>query len=183
MPNIPCGRDARRQETTENPERRRWGTCAISAEGFLSPKPTGTSAPTLDITDFERGNKISGSCFTVLGGAGARLERALINYFLTHTSRGLGGMVAACGRKARDHGVPAGCCGFEDDAYYVSGDMFLIPTAESHAHEPARGEVLDADTLPRWYTAFPLRFREEAARRAATRAASSASTSSTRRRW
>ena len=51
---------------------------------------------------------------------------------------------------------------FEDDAYHVSGDNFLIPTAEVVLTNLHAGEVLDADTLPRRYTAFTPCFREEA---------------------
>ena len=51
---------------------------------------------------------------------------------------------------------------FEDDAYHVSGDNFLIPTAEVVLTNLHAGEVLDADSLPRWYTAFTPCFREEA---------------------
>ena len=89
VPNIPCAATPIGKDETENPERRRWGTPRdFVAEGF-EPKPHWDLGTDLDILDFERGNKISGSRFTVLGGAGARLERALINYFLdTHTSRG-----------------------------------------------------------------------------------------------
>ena len=88
-PNMPADTTPVGDDETDNPEVRRWGTPRdFAAEGF-EPKPHWDLGTDLDILDFERGNKISGSRFTVLGGAGARLERALINYFLdTHTSRG-----------------------------------------------------------------------------------------------
>lgn len=104
-----------------------------------------------DILDFERGNKLSGSRFTVLGGAGA-LERALINFFLdTHTSRGFKWWPPIVVKRQTMFGtgqLPK----FEDDAYHVSGDNFLIPTAEVVLTNLHAGEVLDADTLPRRYT-------------------------------
>ena len=89
LPNLPYEATPVGVDETENPERRRWGKPRdFAAEGF-EPKPHWDLGTDLDILDFERGNKLSGSRFTVLGGAGARLERALINYFLdTHTSRG-----------------------------------------------------------------------------------------------
>mgnify|MGYP000034281992 CR=1 FL=1 len=72
---------------------------------------------------------------------------------------------------------------FEDDAYHVSGDNFLIPTAEVVLTNLHAGEVLDADTLPRRYTAFTPCFREEAGSAGRDTRASFASTSSTRSRW
>ena len=86
LPNIPCEATPYGKDEDENIERRRWGT---PREFDFDFKPHWDLGTDLDILDFERGNKLSGSRFTVLGGAGARLERALINFFLdTHTSRG-----------------------------------------------------------------------------------------------
>lgn len=89
LPNIPCAATPVGKDETENPERRRWGKPRdFAAEGF-EPKAHWDLGTDLDILDFDRGMKLSGSRFTVMGGAGARLERALINFFLdTHTSRG-----------------------------------------------------------------------------------------------
>lgn len=88
-PNIPCAATPVGKDETENPERRRWGTPRdFAAEGFEA-KPHWDLGTELNILDFDRGNKLSGSRFTVLGGLGARLERALINFFIdTHTQRG-----------------------------------------------------------------------------------------------
>ncbi len=71
-------------------------------------------------------------------------------------------MVAAHRRQASDHVGTGQLPKFEDDAYHVSGDNFLIPTAEVVLTNLHAGEVLDADTLPRRYTAFTPCFREEA---------------------
>ena len=163
VPNIPCAATPVGKDETENPERRRWGIPRdFAAEGF-EPKPHWDLGTDLDILDFERGNKISGSRFTVLGGAGARLERALINYFLdTHTSRGFKEWWPPVVVKRETMVGTGQLPKFEDDAYHVSGDMFLIPTAEVTLTNLHAGEVLDADTLPRWYTAFTPCFREEA---------------------
>ena len=126
----------------------------------------------------------SGSRFTVLGGAGARLERALINYFLdTHTSRGFKEWWPPIVVKRQTMFGTGQLPKFEDDAYHVSGDNFLIPTAEVVLTNLHAGEVLDAADLPKWYTAFTPCFREEAGSAAATREASFANTSSTRSRW
>lgn len=85
----------------------------------------------------------------MLGGAGARLERALINYFLdTHTSRGFKEWWPPVVVKRETMVGTGQLPKFEDDAYHVSGDMFLIPTAEVTLTNLHAGEVLDADTLP-----------------------------------
>ncbi len=163
IPNIPHEDVPYGKDDSDNPEVRRWGTPRdFAAEGF-EPKPHWDLGTDLDILDFERGNKISGSRFTVLGGAGARLERALINYFLdTHTSRGFKEWWPPVVVKRETMVGTGQLPKFEDDAYHVSGDMFLIPTAEVTLTNLHAGEVLDADTLPRWYTAFTPCFREEA---------------------
>lgn len=157
-PNTPVGKDE-----TENPERRRWGTPRdFAAEGF-EPKPHWDLGTDLNILDFERGNKLSGSRFTVLGAAAVRLERALINYFIdTHTSRGFKEWWMPVVVKRETMVGTGQLPKFEDDAYHVSGDMFLIPTAEVTLTNLHAGEVLDAADLPKWYTAFTPCFREEA---------------------
>ena len=162
-PNIPCAATPVGKDETENPERRRWGTPRdFAAEGF-APKPHWDLGTDLDILDFERGNKLSGSRFTVLGGAGARLERALINFFLdTHASRGFKEWWPPVVVKRETMFGTGQLPKFEDDMYHVSGDMFLIPTAEVTLTNLHAGEVLDAADLPKWYTAFTPCFREEA---------------------
>ena len=163
LPNIPCPATPVGVDETENVERRRWGTPRdFEAEGFEF-KAHWDLGTDLGILDFDRGNKLSGSRFTVLGGAGARLERALINYFLDqHTSRGFKEWWPPIVVKRQTMFDTGQLPKFEDDAYHVSGDSFLIPTAEVVLTNLHAGEVLDADSLPRWYTAFTPCFREEA---------------------
>ena len=159
-PNIPCDATPVGKDESENPERRRWGT---PREFDFDFKPHWDLGTDLDILDFDRGNKLSGSRFTVLGGAGARLERALINYFLdTHTSRGFKEWWPPIVVKRQTMFGTGQLPKFEDDAYHVSGDNFLIPTAEVVLTNLHAGEVLDAADLPKWYTAFTPCFREEA---------------------
>ena len=163
IPNIPHESVPYGKDDSDNPEVRRWGTPRdFEAEG-ITMKPHWDLGTDLDILDFERGNKLSGSRFTVLGGAGARLERALINFFLdTHTSRGFKEWWPPIVVKRQTMFGTGQLPKFEDDAYHVSGDNFLIPTAEVVLTNLHAGEVLDADTLPRRYTAFTPCFREEA---------------------
>ena len=116
-----------------------------------------------DIIDFDLGVKITGAGFPVYKGKGARLQRALINFFLdTHTSRGFKEWWPPIVVKRQTMFGTGQLPKFEDDAYHVSGDNFLIPTAEVVLTNLHAGEVLDADTLPRRYTAFTPCFREEA---------------------
>lgn len=162
-PNIPNANTPVGKDETENPELRRWGTPRdFAAEGFEA-KPHWDLGTELGILDFERGNKLSGSRFTVLAGLGARLERALINYFVdTHASRGFKEWWPPVVVKRQTMFGTGQLPKFEDDAYHVSGDMFLIPTAEVTLTNLHAGEVLSADELPLRYTAFTPCFREEA---------------------
>ena len=162
-PNLPKDKTPVGKDETENPEIRRWGTPRdFAAEGFEA-KPHWDLGTDLDILDFERGNKLSGSRFTVLGGLGARLERALINFFVdTHASRGFKEWWPPVVVKRQTMFGTGQLPKFEDDAYHVSGDMFLIPTAEVTLTNLHAGEVLDAADLPLRYTAFTPCFREEA---------------------
>lgn len=162
-PNIPCDATPVGKDETENPERRRWGTPRdFAAEGF-EPKPHWDLGTDLNLLDFDRGNKLSGSRFTVLGGAAARLERALINYFIdTHTSRGFKEWWPPVVVKREVMEGTGQLPKFEEDAYHVQGDMFLIPTAEVTLTNLHAQEIMDATDLPKWYTAFTPCFREEA---------------------
>ena len=163
LPNIPCAATPVGVDETENPERRRWGKPRdFAAEGFEA-KAHWDLGTDLHMLDFERGAKLSGGRFTVLSGKGALLDRALENFFLnTHISRGFTefGMPVVVNRGTMfgTGQLPK----FEDDAYHVGDDQFLIPTAEVVLTNLHAGEVLDADQLPLWYTAGTPCFREEA---------------------
>ena len=163
IPNMPCAATPVGVDETENPERRRWGKPRdFAAEGFEA-KAHWDLGTDLDMLDFERGSKLSGGRFTVLKGKGALLDRALENFFLnTHISRGFTefGMPVIVNRNIMfgTGQLPK----FEDDAYHVNGDQFLIPTAEVVLTNLHNGEVLDASQLPLWYTAGTPCFREEA---------------------
>lgn len=160
LPNIPAEATPVGVDESENPERRRWGTPRTFD---FEAKPHWDLGTDLDILDFERGNKLSGSRFTALGGAGARLERSLINYFVdTHTARGFKEWWLPVVVKRETMFGTGQLPKFEDDAYHVSGDNFLIPTAEVVLTNLHAGEVLDGADLPLRYTGFTPCFREEA---------------------
>ena len=131
----------------------------------FEPKPHWELGPALGIIDFERGVKLAGSRFFVLSGWGARLQRALISYFLD---------------KARDNGyqevyVPYIVHGdmltgasqfpkFRDTVYQLDGeDRFLLPTAEVAVANLHRGEILEEADLPLNYAAHSPCFRSEKA--------------------
>lgn len=118
----------------------------------------------LDILDFERAVKISGSRFSVFKGLGAKLERALINFMLDlHSEQGYEevGVPVLINRNSM-YGtgqLPK----FEDDMFHVpSKDMFLAPTAEVPVTNLLSNEILEFEKLPTYYTAFTYCFRQEA---------------------
>ena len=133
----------------------------------FEPKAHWDLGTALGILDFERATKIAGARFAVLMGAGAQLERALINF-----------MLSAC--TAVEHGYTemqppfmvnsATLYGtgqlpkFEQDLFKIAGDwdLFLIPTAEVPVTNLYRGEILDGRELPLKYTAYTPCFRSEA---------------------
>ena len=151
------------EDENDNPEVRRWGTPRdFAAEGF-EPQAHWDLGPALNIIDFERGVKLAESRFYVLGGAGARLERALIAFMLDqHTSRGYKEWwVPALANAATLTGtgqLPK----FEEDLFHTTEGLYLIPTAEVQLTNIHAGEVLDAGQLPLKYCAFTPCFREEA---------------------
>lgn len=118
----------------------------------------------LDILDFERGTKISGSGFPLYKGQGATLERALINFMLdTHITKGYREvmppiLVNRASMEAAEK-VPK----FEEDMYHVTDDdLFAIPTAEVPIINIHRDEILREEELPLKYCGFTNCFRREA---------------------
>jgi len=121
--------------------------------------------PRLGLVDFERAGKISGSRFYVLTGLGARLERALLNFFLDvhvgehgYTELFPPFLVNSASMLGTGQ-LPK----FAEDSYKVEGDdLWLIPTSEVPVTNLHRDEILDAVTLPINYTAYSACFRSEA---------------------
>ena len=163
VPNMPHPTTPIGDDENDNPEVRRWGTPRdFAAEGF-EPKAHWDLGPELGIIDFERGVKLSGSRFYVLGGLGARLERSLINFMAdTHSSRGYKEWwVPAVANKDTLTGtgqLPK----FEEDLFKTTDGLYLIPTAEVQLTNLHRDEVLDGANLPMKYCAFTPCFRSEA---------------------
>jgi len=129
------------------------------------PKPHWEIGEHLKILDFERAAKITGARFPLYFGAGARLERALINFMLDiHTQEHgyrevLPPFIVNRNSMTHTGQLPK----FEEDLFKVEGwDYFMIPTAEVPVTNIHQGEVLDVDELPIYYTANTPCFRSEA---------------------
>jgi len=119
---------------------------------------------TLDILDFERGTKISGSGFPLYKGKGAGLERALINFMLdTHISKGYKEVMTPVLVNRASMEAAEKIPKFEEDMYYIGADdLFAIPTAEVPIVNIHRDEILKAEELPIKYCGFTNCFRREA---------------------
>ena len=160
IPNIPDESVPYGVDDSDNPEVRRWGT---PTEFDFEPKAHWDLGVDLGIIDFDRGVKLAGTRFYLLGGLGARMERALINFMIDQHNKA--GFKEFWPPVITNHDSLFGTGQlpkFEDDLYHVQPDLYLIPTAEVQLTNIHRGEILDADQLPRLYTAFTPCFREEA---------------------
>jgi len=131
----------------------------------FEPKAHWDLGPELGILDFERGAKIAGARFTVYFGAGARLERALINFMLDlHTTEHgyietLPPFIVNSAALVGTGQLPK----FAEDLFRLEGhDYYLVPTAEVPVTNLHRDESLDVAKLPLRYAAFTPCFRAEA---------------------
>ncbi len=140
----------------------------IAQEGELrtfdfTPKPHWELGEALDIIDFERGVKLSGSRFYVLKGPGARLQRALIQWMLDlHGKQGYNEVYTPFVVKEQCMWGARQLPKFRDNLYRdVEDDLWLVPTAEVPVTNLHRDEILDADQLPLRYCAYTPCFRRE----------------------
>lgn len=162
IPNIPHDSVPNGSDDEDNVEIKKWGE--IRKFDF-NPKEHWTIGTENNLLDFERAGKITGSRFTVYKGLGARLERALINYFLdTHTGTNGYDEILPPYMVNRNSMTGTGQLPkFEEDAFKVSDtDYFLIPTAEVPVTNIYRDEILEGDKLPIKYAAYSACFRSEA---------------------
>ncbi len=163
LPNIPKDDVPVGADESANVEARRWGT---PREFDFEPKDHVDLGEALGILDLERATKITGARFAILNGAGARLERALVNFMLdVHT---------------REHGytetLPPFLVNrqslfgtnqlpkFEEELFHIRDDrgFALIPTAEVPVTNYHAEEILEAKDLPKHFTAYTPCFRSEA---------------------
>jgi len=162
VPNLPNSKVKIGKSEHDNREVRRWGE---PPKFDFEPRNHWDIGENLAILDFERAAKIAGARFTVYRDAGARLERALINFMLDlHIGEnGYQEMLppALVNRAAL---VGTGQLPkFEEDLFHLApGDYFLIPTAEVPLTNLHRDEILERESLPIKYVAYTPCFRSEA---------------------
>jgi len=153
---VPVGGPDRNQEVT------RWGQAPVFD---FKPKTHIEIAESLDIIDFKRGTKLSGSNFILFKDQGARLERALYNFMLDlHTSQhGYREMSPPVLVNAASMTGTGQLPKMKDDMYHLQlDDLYLIPTAEVPVTNIHRDETLNEEQLPLYYTAYTTCFRREA---------------------
>ncbi len=140
---------------------RSWGT---PREFAFAPKPHWELGEALDILDFERAAKLSGSRFSVLKGKGARLSRALVQYFLDRADeRGYLEVIPPLLVSRRTMWSTGQLSKFADAMFMdQEADLFMIPTAEVPLTALHGEEILEGETLPRKMTAYTPCFRKEA---------------------
>ncbi|MCO6511656.1 MAG: serine--tRNA ligase [Aridibacter famidurans] len=163
LPNIPAEDVPAGVDESDNVEVRKWGE---PGKFDFEPLDHVDIGEKLGILDLERAAKIAGTRFAILNGAGARLERALINFMLeVHTTKHgytetlppfLVNRTALFGTNQ----LPK----FEEDLFHIKDErgFALIPTAEVPVTNYYGGEILDAKDLPLKYTAYTPCFRSEA---------------------
>lgn len=162
IPNLPHESVPVGRGEEDNVVVRTWGE---PKEFGFPPRPHWEIGELLDILDFPRGTKVAGARFTVYKGAGARLERALINYMLDlHTERHGYQEIFPPFMVNRQCMIGTGQLPkFEEDMFRVAGtEYFLVPTAEVPLTNLFREEILDGEQLPIYLTAYTACFRAEA---------------------
>lgn len=159
-PNIPSEETPVGADEKDNPEVRRWGT---PTEFDFDYKPHWDLGADLGIIEAERAVKLAAARFVLLGGLGARLERAIINFMAdTHGSRGYKEWWCPAMANSDTLFGTGQLPKFEDDLFKTREGLYLIPTAEVQLTNIHSDEVLEADQLPLKYCAFTPCFREEA---------------------
>ncbi len=162
IPNIPDPDVPRGRDEDDNVEVRRWGS---PPEFSFNPLAHWDIGANLDIIDFPRAGKITGSRFALYYGAGAQLERALISFMLDlHTgSHGYREVFPPFLVNADSMTGTGQLPKFAEDAFRIEGtDYYLIPTAEVPVTNLHRDEILEAEQLPLNYAAYSACFRAEA---------------------
>lgn len=163
IPNIPHESVPAGKDDSDNVEIRRWGE---PRKFDFEPKPHWELGESLDILDPETAGKVSGARFHFYKGLGARLERAIINFYLnTHTKNGYTEVFPPF-MVNRDSMIGTGQYPKfvqNEGAYVLSNEeLYLIPTAEVPVTNMYRDDILEGDKLPIKYCAYSACFRAEA---------------------
>ena len=163
VPNLPHESVPEGRGAADNLVVRSWG----EPRAFeFEPKPHWDLGSALGILDFQRATRMSGARFAILMGAGAQLERALINFMLGLHSSAHGyteiepPFLVSSSTLYGTGQLPK----FEQDLFKIAGDwdLYLIPTAEVPVTNLYRSEILDGRLLPLKYTSYTPCFRSEA---------------------
>ena len=167
IPNIPHSSVPIGKDEHDNVVVYEWGK---KREFDFKPLEHFEIADNLDIIDFERATKVAGSGFYCLKGDGARLERAMISYFLDrHKDQGYTEVFPPVVINTNAVIGTGQYPNLKDDMYYLErDDMWLNPTAEVPVTNLLQGEILDRKDLPVNYTAYLPSFRREAGKHSDT---------------
>ncbi|WP_338838418.1 serine--tRNA ligase [Kurthia gibsonii] len=162
LPNIPHDSVPVGEDEDANQEVYTWGE--VPTFDF-EPQPHWDLGTNLNIIDFERAGKVTGSRFVFYRGAGARLERALINFMMDYHAdkHGYEEMLPPYMVNRTSLTGTGQLPKFEEDAFLIEKeDYFLIPTAEVPVTNFFRDEILTAEDLPKGFNAYSANFRSEA---------------------
>lgn len=161
IPNIPHPSVPVGKTPAENQEISRWGTPPVID---FKPKSHWELLEKLDIIDFERGVKVTGAGFPVYKGKGAKLQRALINYFLDEAAAHSYHEVQAPLMVNAISATGTGQLPDKEDLMYIvpKDELYLIPTAEVPVTNIHREEIFDEKQLPLKYCGYTACFRREA---------------------
>lgn len=161
IPNIPHTSVPVGSDENANVQVRSWGTPRVFE---FEPKAHYEVGEKLDIFDFVRAGKVTGTRFTFYKGLGAKLERSLISFMLDrHTANGYTEILPPYMVNRASMMGTGQLPKFEDDAFKIVGtDYFLIPTAEVPVTNLYREEILDGSQLPIHHCAYSSCFRSEA---------------------
>ncbi|MDN5346559.1 MAG: seryl-tRNA synthetase [Clostridia bacterium] len=161
IPNIPHASVPDGQSDADNQVVRTWGE---TTPFTFRPRHHWEIGEALGIIDFERGVKVAGTRFVFYRGAGARLERALINFMLDlHTRHGYTEVFPPFMVNSASMTGTGQLPKFAEDMFRVEGtDYYLIPTAEVPVTNLYRDEILDGESLPIYHVAYSACFRAEA---------------------
>ncbi len=156
-PDIPIGID-----DSANVEIKKWGE---PTKFDFEAKAHWDLCPELNMLDFERGVKLAHTRFTLYRNYGAKLERAIINFFLdTHTlTRGYEEILPPVMANSKTMTGTGQLPKFKEDMFKcLDEDLYLIPTAEVPVTNIYQDEILNEDDLPKYMTAYTPCFRKEA---------------------
>jgi seryl-tRNA synthetase len=160
FPNLPHESVPDGMSAEENQVVRHWGEAAPNPHAI----PHWDICEELGLADFERGVKIAGSGFVAYTGAGARLVRSLVNFFLDQQTgrNGYREIWPPALVNSRALVGTGNLPKFEEDLYRADEDLYLIPTAEVPVTNLHQGEILEGADLPIRYAAYTPCFRREA---------------------